>query len=326
MRFVYTNFIPHKENDYKARLLRHSALIGYLAFLLAVFALIQTVPIRFPGVLGYASDITIGDLLAFTNNKRAEDGVSELRLDPVLSAAAYDKAKDMFEDNYWAHVAPDGTEPWYFILNSGYDYLYAGENLAKDFNTSQGVVEAWMNSPSHRENLISAKYTDIGFAVVDGVLNGYETTLVVQMFGKRKTPIFLASNEPAVPAAPAISEVPEEEAQKESAPVAVVLEGPSMTGVPVGTSNQGFLASLPAEIVNRFEERGTILPAVDVFKASRSISLVVGIFIFSLLAMDAFVTLRRGVVRISGNIFAHSLLLILSILALWFVSLPGLIL
>jgi len=322
LKYAYTAFIPHKENKFKARLLQHWAFIGYISFLMVIFVLIQTVPIRFPGILGYASDITIEDLLASTNVKRMENGVIELSLDPVLSAAAYNKAKDMFEDDYWAHVAPDGTEPWYFILNSGYDYLYAGENLAKDFNTSRGVVEAWMNSPSHRENLVSGRYTDIGFAVVDGVLNGYETTLVVQMFGKRKTPIYLSSNEPVVvETGEELTTVGEEEAT----PVPVTLEGPSITGVPI-TSPQSLLATLPTEFVARFQERGTVLPAVDVFKASRSISLVIGLFIFGLFAMDAFVTLRRGVVRISGNVVAHSLLLILSILALWFVSLPGMIL
>lgn len=77
-----------------------------------------------------------------------------------------------------------GTTPWDFITGSGYQYEYAGENLAKNFMFSQGVVDAWMNSPSHKENLMRKDYTDVGFAVVNGVLNGEETTLVVQLFGK----------------------------------------------------------------------------------------------------------------------------------------------
>jgi uncharacterized protein YkwD len=72
--------------------------------------------------------------------------------------------------------SPDGTEPWDFILGEKYDYIYAGENLAKNFSTFDDVVEAWYNSPSHKENLLNKNYTEMGFAIVNGELNGYETT------------------------------------------------------------------------------------------------------------------------------------------------------
>ena len=113
--------------------------------------------------------------------------VPELAINPQLTSAAEKKAKHMFEYNYWAHIAPNGTDPWSFILGEKYDYLYAGENLAKNFTNSEDVVEAWYKSPSHRENLINGKYTEVGFATVNGVLDGYETTLVVQLFGRSRT-------------------------------------------------------------------------------------------------------------------------------------------
>jgi len=90
----------------------------------------------------------------------------------------------MFAKDFWAHIAPDGTTPWKFILDSGYKYLYAGENLAKDFQTSDDVVAAWMASKmGHRENILNTHYNEIGVAVVNGTLGGFQTTLVVQMFG-----------------------------------------------------------------------------------------------------------------------------------------------
>jgi len=90
----------------------------------------------------------------------------------------------MFAKNYWAHFAPDGKTPWDFILNSGYQYEYAGENLAKNFLFSDDVVSAWMNSQIHRDNILKREYSEVGYAVVNGMFNGEQTTLVVQMFGK----------------------------------------------------------------------------------------------------------------------------------------------
>lgn len=136
-----------------------------------------------PGVLGYASLIPTQAIVELTNTERLKAGLNVLKVNPKLTAAAQAKAADMFLKNYWAHNAPDGTEPWNFILNSGYSYLHAGENLARDFNSAPRVVEAWLKSPSHRANLLSSKYDEIGIAVADGKISGVETTLVVQMFG-----------------------------------------------------------------------------------------------------------------------------------------------
>jgi uncharacterized protein YkwD len=125
----------------------------------------------------------------------------------------------MFANDYWAHVAPDGTTPWSFIKSSGYAYTTAGENLARDFNDTGAMVEAWMNSASHRENIVNAKFKEIGVAVVNGTLQGVETTLVVQLFGAPAVAAAAAPQAPAqaarvtvpetsVPAAPAVTVIP----------------------------------------------------------------------------------------------------------------------
>jgi len=136
----------------------------------------------------YATNINVNDLHSLANQQRASVGLAGLSYNSQLSNAAYGKANHMIANNYWAHIAPDGTAPWYFIQASGYSYTTAGENLAKDFSTSSGVVAGWMASPTHRANVVNTAYTDVGYAVVNGVLSGSETTLVVAMYGAQSVP------------------------------------------------------------------------------------------------------------------------------------------
>jgi hypothetical protein len=192
--FMKYHFVPHPEEKRRASLLSIKALLVYTFITVLVLVSFKFVPRFFPGILGYASDISVVDLLNGTNSIRAENGLPPLKLNTQLSEAAYQKATDMFQYDYWAHISPSGTKPWDFILSVNYDYAYAGENLAKNFNTSDQVVSAWVKSPSHRDNLLSPNFDDIGFAVVDGKLQGYETTLVVQMFGRPRHPSYLASS------------------------------------------------------------------------------------------------------------------------------------
>lgn len=176
-------FIPHISNNFRAKLLHHQVLSVFVlglflgGFFLSYFSSI------FPQVLGQAIDISIEKLVELTNEKRLESGVSPVKLNDKLSYAAALKAEDMFKNDYWAHNSPSGTTPWVFIKNSGYSYVYAGENLARGFTDSKDVVNAWMASESHRNNLLSGNYEDIGFAVKRGKLRGEETVLIVQMFG-----------------------------------------------------------------------------------------------------------------------------------------------
>lgn len=142
-----------------------------------------------PDVLGVSYSISTDDLLTQVNKIRVENNLLPLRMNSSLALAAKSKAEDMFLKNYWAHFAPDGsTSPWIFIKESGYSYVYAGENLAKGYSDSQSVVNAWMNSPTHKANIMSSHYKDIGFAIVPGKLMGEETVLVVQLFGSTLEP------------------------------------------------------------------------------------------------------------------------------------------
>jgi len=200
-------FLPHETNNYQARSLHSDFLMLYLviAFCLSIF-------LKSTGfnVLGFATDISVDKLYQLTNQEREKSNLPLLSYNQELAQAAAQKAQDMFQKNYWSHYAPDGKTPWDFILNSGYKYEYAGENLAKNFLFSDGVVSAWMNSPTHRENILKKDYSQVGLAVVNGILNGEQTTLVVQMFGKPLSSPLAVENQPAVPQVLAKKQLPAE--------------------------------------------------------------------------------------------------------------------
>ena len=296
-QFVY-HFLPHPETKTRAGLLSHKSILVYCLLILLATGLFRLIPLVFPGVLGYASDINVSDLLAYTNKRRSSQGLSELRLNEKLTIAAGKKAAHMFQKNYWAHISPDGTEPWDFILGENYDYIYAGENLAKNFSHSEDVVEAWMNSPSHRDNLLSPNYDEVGFSVLDGVLDGYETTLVVQMFGRPRNKGQVASVFEEKDLLKELSESKSETAAN------VAPEGAPQFEIKVETSEK---------------------PILDVGVATKTISLAFGGFVGSLLAADVWYSRKKGILKFTGHTVAHLTLLALVILCVWFVLKPGVI-
>ncbi|HLM84271.1 MAG TPA: CAP domain-containing protein, partial [Candidatus Bathyarchaeia archaeon] len=129
-----------------------------------------------------ASDITAEKVIELTNQSRKTAGETTLSENPKLSSAAEAKAEDMIDNNYFSHTSPTGTTPWDWFQKVGYDYNYAGENLAMDFHSADNMEEAWMASPTHRANILNEKYTEIGTAVKEGIISGHETTLAVVMF------------------------------------------------------------------------------------------------------------------------------------------------
>lgn len=179
-------FHPRPSNNWRARVLHPEALIFVLGITLSSLTLVQIVAHqsdRLGAILGYASDITVEQVVALSNAERAKSGLPALRFNGTLSQSAAAKASDMFSNQYWAHTSPQGKEPWDFFKTAGYSYKVAGENLARDFSTTPDMMAAWMNSPTHRANIMNSRYEEIGIAVVNGTLNGIETTLVVQHFG-----------------------------------------------------------------------------------------------------------------------------------------------
>lgn len=180
-RSVKHAVVPHKANGFRPHAIRWK---GIAAALVAVAAL-QFIPqpAAEVQVLGQHTDVTSQYLLDDTNAERLAADVAPLEINDRLSAAATKKARDMFDKQYWAHVSPQGTAPWYWFGDVQYRYTYAGENLAKGFRTSGALISAWMNSPEHRDNMLNPNYKDVGFAVIEGELKGEKTKLVVAMYG-----------------------------------------------------------------------------------------------------------------------------------------------
>lgn len=175
-------FVPHRANAHQPQLLRGSSLIG-LALLVLGLQLVYNLAVTGQArVLSYATNISETTLIELTNQARAQAGLPALQTNATLRQAAQAKAVDMLSRDYWSHLAPDGAEPWQFVSEAGYTYTYAGENLAKGFATSEGVMAGWLASPGHRANLLGQNYTEIGLAVVNGELAGDETTLIVAFY------------------------------------------------------------------------------------------------------------------------------------------------
>lgn len=264
-------FLPHETNNYRAKTLHSTSVIFYILLLIVFQTGIIVVKQVQPQILGYATDITVEKLLSLVNQKRSENGLSPLSLSSELSTAATQKATDMFSQNYWAHISPTGATPWKFITDAGYNYLYAGENLAKSFATSEEVIEAWMKSPTHRGNILKPEYTDIGITVVNGSLKGEETTLIVQQLGSRAGKNIGDR---------AIS--PPEERQ-------AIVDRSS--------------AAIETTMVGIAKPKQSLFPS----SISKTFSLVLAEFLLIILFVDSIYIWRHKTMRLSGHSFAHLL-------------------
>jgi len=137
----------------------------------------------------YVAAVISAVLVDLANDDRTELALPELKVNPVLVAAAQAKADDMAAKSYFSHTSPEGYNSWHWFKEAGYDYHYAGENLAVNFSDSSDVQEAWMASPTHRENIVNLRYSEIGIATAVGMYKGKEAVFAVQMFGRPKTEI-----------------------------------------------------------------------------------------------------------------------------------------
>lgn len=118
-------------------------------------------------VLGWQTNFSSSTLLSLTNIDRGSHSESNLSMNTDLASAAQAKADDMAKENYWSHTSPAGQTAEDFIINSGYQFSSAGENLAYGFNSASDVNAAWMDSLEHKANILNANYTNVGFGVAE---------------------------------------------------------------------------------------------------------------------------------------------------------------
>jgi len=124
-------------------------------------------------------------IIVAMNVERAAEGLEPLHWNRELSEAANDRVRDMFEQGYFAHVAPDGTSPFVWIDRHGYSYHDAGENLAVGYG-GQEVVDGWMHSPGHRANILGRNFSDVGIAIAQGSPDRkHRGPLIVALYGGR---------------------------------------------------------------------------------------------------------------------------------------------
>lgn len=283
-------FIPQERNNHRATLLKPNFLLFFLVLYLLNQSVIKTLVMVKPGILGYSSEITYQKVLDQTNGERKKAGLNPLQYNQVLSDSARKKAEDMFKNDYWAHNSPQGKTPWTFFDAAGYKYSVAGENLAKDFYDTDSLIKAWMNSPTHKANIIHQKYQEIGIAVVNGTLGGIKTTLVVQHFG---TPLVAQVNsqpKPATKPPVAVNLVKEEIPIKEVSP-----------------------ETISTEILSESNEK-----MISPLTISKVFSSLIFIVLVIVLFVDGFITLKNNTHRLTGSTVGHiSFLIFIFLLMLY---------
>jgi hypothetical protein len=219
----------------------------YLPLLIAIIAslLLSLFPARTGNTLAYATNVNASGLLSSTNQHRGANGKAALAINAKLNASAQAKANDMVTRNYWSHNTPDGKEPWIFFDAAGYDYAKAGENLAYGYATSSDAVVGWMNSPTHKANMLDGTFTEVGFGFANSPnFNGDgQQTVIVAHYAKHQvlaqhvtTPPPTTTQTTPPPAStpkPKPAAKPAPTPTKEPEPAPVTTEQPVAQSVPV---------------------------------------------------------------------------------------------
>ncbi len=232
-------FFAHKGNRYRPTLLAKEsvALLALALFVVEGIYLAQT------GILykktGFLATVLPAALTTLANADRAAEGAPALVEDPALDAVAQAKVNDMAAKGYFAHVSPEGKTPWDWLRGAGYEYTYAGENLAVDFTDSTDVEKAWMNSPTHRANLLKQEYTRVGIAVAQGTYEGKDVTFVAQYFATPPAPAVPKKSAPVAAAPKPASITPASEIAETPAPEVLGAQSPAVGAIAVGATSPG---------------------------------------------------------------------------------------
>lgn len=241
--------IPHEGNDHRPHLLRPRAVIFVCMLALiveSVFLFGSSYIIPRSKLFGV---ILVNALIDGTNHARITNNLSALRENPLLDAAAQEKANDMVTNNYFAHTSPSGLSPWYWFAKVGYNFTAAGENLAVNFSDSGDVTTAWLNSPEHRANILTAGYAEIGMATAQGEFQGHPAVFVAELFGT-PSPVFALApiakaappSAPAPATKPALTPTivaPNSTASATPEPIAVEVKGAEATVPPAVATTVG---------------------------------------------------------------------------------------
>ncbi|MEK7581482.1 MAG: CAP domain-containing protein [Patescibacteria group bacterium] len=331
VRHFHHHFLPHNHVDGREHS-AHALSVVALSVYFSVFVLSSVgfyfIKANAPQILG-AVTFSADQIISLTNAKRAQNGLGAVTFNPLLAQAATQKASNMFSENYWAHNSPSGRTPWSFISAAGYKYVYAGENLARDFSDASSVVNAWMNSPSHRSNLLDKNFKEIGVAVADGNLTGNSGILVVQMFGTPTSQIPTTPTLALASPAPSPSIAPASRVPAASPAVAQALQSPLPSPSPVLEVAQASPTPAPTSVTiaqtddvitptsqaNTSEAR---VLASRQFSIARGISFGLIAFIFLMFVAEVIFVAKRENLHLRSGIFAHLGLLAFVLIVIWY--------
>ncbi len=253
-------------------------------------------------------------LMNLINQERTNRNLVSLFTHKALLGAATQKSQDMIDRDYFAHVDPDGNYVWPKIVASGYSpYRILGENLAVDFSTSEGIIQAWLDSPTHRANLLHPEFVDQGLTALYGDFQGRYTNLTTSLFGALATtsktqPRPKVKAEPIAYATPYASPYASPHAEDKSP---AYITPPYSTPYP--SHDKTFEESLGGHA-----PRST---SSSLFDLTRLISTLFGLALLIILAIDSVIIYRRETIiarsRSSYHLFGFMLIVLISIL-IWY--------
>lgn len=305
--FIRHYFTPTHTNNFRAKLLHHQSLVFVIGILIAgnfLTKILGSTPLH---ILGFTSSITINEVVTKTNEERLKAGLQPLSYNEKLSDAARRKAANMISENYWAHNSPSGKSPWVWFKDAGYTYLFAGENLAKDFGSTDRMVNAWMASPTHRDNIVNAKYKEIGIAVVPATLQGSETVLVVQLFG---TPTNAAGQTLAAKSNTTPALHIESNSSREMSPDAQQSGRPTSTPSSTPIPSQSIVPVIDTPQIAEIQA-----PKLNTFDLKKTLSIITTILFIFALTLDLILSESQVLSRRVGKNWAHIVFINIILLA-----------
>lgn len=282
-------FIASEENGYRPPVLSYRAFLAYALILILLRLVLGILPAQSAAVESAA-------LMNLINQERQRRNFGALLEHPNLLSAASTKAQDMIDRDYFAHVDPDGNYVWPAIIKAGYfPYKILGENLAIDFATAEGMVKAWIDSPTHRANLLHPEFIHQGLAALYGDYQGRYTNLTASLFG-----------------APPTAAKSQTAAKKPRKRITRVVQSTSTT-----TTDAAPQASESPELTA--PEAGAVFP--QAYFLARILFTGFGGLLLLILAIDAVIILRHeesvGRSRSSYHLVGVFLLILVSILVWW---------
>ncbi|MFA5841912.1 MAG: CAP domain-containing protein [Candidatus Paceibacterota bacterium] len=245
--FLKDIFVPSERNGHKPSIFRHDAVVAIIVTVLFIESVLLVQELVVFKRSNFIAAVLPGIVASLTNDVRAEDNLGPLSTNQLLTSAAQKKANDMASRGYFAHVSPEGNPPWYWLDKVGYDYRYAGENLAVNFTDSKELLDGWMASPAHRANILKKDFTEIGIGMATGTYQGRESIFVVEFFGSRSPARSKVAQSSTVKS---VVEVVSSTSLAKVSPDTPVVFGTSTAGTYADSSGVGELMSSPRTLTN----------------------------------------------------------------------------